>query len=206
MSDNEFNEIIDGTNEEEEIEEWITLTNHPDYEINKQYPHQIKKKSNNYIIKEHKTKQGYINCHLNLRNYPKHRIIAEQFIPNDDPEHLTDIDHINHIRDDNHISNLRWCSKSQNVRNKAAYNGRAVEYLDELPPESIKIELYKGIEFENYFYSKQTQKCYYDNGVKIRTLPYHFAPSGMRYVRALDIENKTRCIYIDAWLRSECIE
>ena len=141
------------------IHKWETLKVDNDYEICVTFPYNIRKKWNQRIVKEHENKQGYIRLALNQKGYSKARIVAEQWINNDDPEHKTDVDHINHNRSDNHISNLRWCSKSENVRNKAAYNGVTVEYLDELPPESIKIELYKGIEFEGYYYSKETKKC-----------------------------------------------
>ena len=174
-----------------------------DYEIFSDYPYQIRKKATKRIIKEH-LQQGYIFVHINLINTHKARIIATQFIreANDNEE----VDHINHDRSDNHIENLRWVSKRENVRNKRSYNKCEVKYLDELPPKSIKIQLYKGVEFEGYYYSEETGECYYDNGVKIRTLPYHTAPSGMIYVWAQDINNIRRCIYIQSWLKNECIK
>ena len=188
------------------IHKWETLKVDNDYEICVTYPYNIRKKWNQRIIKEWEENTGYIRCCLNSKKHSKHRLIAEQWIENDDPENKTDIDHINHNRSDNHISNLRWCLKSENQRNQSSYNGVVVEYLDELPPESIKIELYKGIEFEGYYYSKETKKCYYDNGVKIRTLPYQTSAYGMRFIHAQDINHVRRCIYIDSWLKSECLE
>ena len=81
-----------------------------------------------------------------------------------------------------------------------------MQYIDELPDDVIDIVFYKGIEFENYYYSPTTEKCYYDNGVNIRILPYHYAPSGMKYIRAIDILRKSRCIYIERWIRDEGIK
>ena len=212
MSQQTQNELHEEEEEEsplalasQQTDEWVELTNHPDYEINVNYPHQIRNSKTKRIIKE-RYEQGYIKVHLNLKSYAKHRIIAEQFIENDDPENKTEIDHINTIRDDNHIQNLRWCTSSSNARNKAGYNSIKAEYVDNLPSDAIKITFYKGIEFEGYYYSKSTQKCYYDNGVRYRTLLYHSAPSKMIYVRAIDVERKTRCIYIKAWLRDEGVE
>ena len=183
-----------------ELKSWESLKEHDDYEICITYPYQIRKKSTKRIIKESEDKQGYITCHLNLKTYKKHRLIAIQWIPN--PKNLPDIDHINHIRSDNHIKNLRWVSKSQNDRNKAAYNKINVEYIETLPDDAIAINKYKDYAFEHYYYSKSTDKCYYKNEVSIRTLPFHTAPSGLKFIRALDVDNNSKCIYINAWLRT----
>ena len=206
MSQQTQNELQQEEEEEEQTDEWVELNNHPDYEINVNYPHQIRNIKTKRINKESLQNNGYIHISLNNKPYLKHRIIAEQFIENDDPENKTEIDHINTIRDDNHIQNLRWCTSSSNARNKAGYNSIKAEYVDNLPSDAIKITFYKGIEFEGYYYSKSTQKCYYDNGVRYRILLFHSSPSKMIYVRAIDVERKTRCIYIKAWLRDECVE
>ena len=43
-----------------------------------------------------------------------HRIVAQCFVPNDDPENKTMVDHINGNRVDYRIENLRWATPSQN--------------------------------------------------------------------------------------------
>ena len=182
---------------------WETLRLNENYEICTEYPYNIRKKSTRRILKEHQDACGYWKVAIDQRPYSKHRIIAEQWLENDDPQNKTDVDHINKDRTDNHLSNLRWVTKSDNCRNKKSYNGVEIEYLDELPPQSVPIILYKGAEFENYFYSRETGECYFFNGVAYRTLPYHTAPSGMIYFWAQDITNTRRCIYIQAWLKSE---
>mgnify|MGYP002625104400 FL=1 len=45
-----------------------------------------------------------------------HRVIAEHFIPNPNPNEFTEIHHINHNRTDNRIENLCWISRSDNLR------------------------------------------------------------------------------------------
>lgn len=182
---------------------WVECCVDSEYEIFDQYPHQIRRKSNKRIIKEHGC-HGYIQCSLNRKNCYKHRLIAVQFIPN--PDNLPQVDHINHNRTDNRIENLRWVSSSGNSRNKSSYGKKSAEYLDQLPPDSVPIRLYKGVEFECYYYSKATQLCYYYNGVKYRILPYHTALSGMTFIRAEDVSHVYRSVYIQAWLREECIE
>lgn len=185
---------------------WQVCAVDNDYEIFNEYPYQIRKISNKRIISEHHVKNGYLQCKMNGKNYYKHRIIAIQWIENDSPETKTFIDHINHVRDDNHINNLRWTTQSENNKNQASYNNVKATYLKELPDNCIPIEIYRGIIFENYFFCKNNRKCYYDNGVFIRELITHKSHGVTEFINARDIDNKARTIYINTWLREECIE
>lgn len=184
---------------------WQTCAVDNDYEIFTEYPYQIRKISNKRIIKEWHEKNGYLQCKMNGKNYYKHRVIALQWIENDSPETKSCIDHINHIRDDNHINNLRWVTQSENNKNRSEYNNVKATYLNELPDNCIPIEIYRGIIFENYFYCKDTGKCYYDNGVFVRELMIHKSHGVADYINVRDINNKSRSIYIKTWLREECI-
>jgi hypothetical protein len=137
--------------EEEEVNEWVRLRLHPNYDIQNQYPFQIRKRSNQRIIALGRSNTGYLSVYINGHGAQHHRIIAEQFLAN--PDHLPQIDHINHVKDDNHLDNLRWVSGSDNQRNRTSYNHREVEYLDELPDGAEPIHEYRGRPIANGYYN-----------------------------------------------------
>ena len=45
-----------------------------------------------------------------------HRLVAEAFIPNDDPETKDTVDHIDGNKSNNEASNLRWLNRAENTR------------------------------------------------------------------------------------------
>ena len=58
---------------------------------------------------------GYLGITIKRKKFLVHRIVAQTFLSND--ENLPEIDHINRQKTDNNVSNLRWCTRSQNMRN-----------------------------------------------------------------------------------------
>lgn len=62
-----------------------------------------------------KRDDGYLLVGIGGKLYRVHRLVAETFIPN--PENKKEIDHINRNPQDNSVANLRWCSRSENLRN-----------------------------------------------------------------------------------------
>ena len=175
----------------EEQGEWLECVVDDDYLIWSEYPYPIKKKGNDRIIKEKANNEGYICCSLNCKTYKKHRIIGFQFIDNDDPEHKTQIDHINHNRADNRIENLRWVSASENMKNRAGLNGHTYTYLDELPETAEPLDAYDGYEFDGLWIDNVNQKLYLFNGVKYRELVSTRKRGNICY-NVWDIENKQR--------------
>ena len=201
MSNQTQNELYE-EEEEEQNDEWIRLSNHPDYEINVNYPHQIRKSKTKRIIKEFVNTNGYIRLTLNKKIFYKHRIIAEQFIENDDPENKTEVDHINRDKTDNHIENLRWCSHSDNNKNKASFKGVIVDYIDSVPNDTIEVNEFNGHEFEFYYYSQSEDTFYYYNGLKYRKLHVNINKiNNSAFVHMTDKNNFNCCVYINKFKR-----
>ena len=132
-----------------------------DYTICSVYPFTITRKSTGHIVSQYIDKEsGYVK--VNIKDTPKslHRLIGLQWIQVPDnlqayPISQLEIDHINKIRTDFHIENLRWVTRSENAKNKTAYNGATVDYIDHLSDDAIAVTHYNKHNLLN---------LYYDNG------------------------------------------
>ena len=64
--------------------------------------------------------RGYLQVKLSnenvCRNIFVHRLVAEAFVPNDDPEHKDTVDHIDGDKTNNRADNLQWLSNADNIR------------------------------------------------------------------------------------------
>lgn len=173
-----------------------------EYEIKTTYPYEIRNKRTGKILKESIKGCGYYCVCLNGVIYSKHRLIAKQFIPN--PNNYPCVDHINHQRNDNHISNLRWCSISDNNKNKSSHYGVNYifyDYADFDDDDIIVIDEYNGHEIEDYYYDMLSEKFLFDTGVNYRELHVNFNKDGCAYVYVKDVENKRVKICINKFKR-----
>ena len=177
---------------DETIGNWEECVVDSDYEIWDQYPYPIRRKGTDNVIRESiRDSCGYYVCSLNQKAYKKHRIIALQWLPNDEPETKRFIDHRNRIRADNRLENLRWVSAKENSLNKSASKGGVVyEFVDSIPDEAIVVLDYGDHEFEDLYYYNDC--FYFYNGLQYRKLHINFTKNGYATVCMKDIEGK-RC-------------
>ena len=179
----------------EPTNEWVTLNADCDYEICTTFPHQIRKRDDQRIIKETDNGNGYIRVKINGLPYYKHRLIADQFLPN--PDNLPQVDHINNIRSDNRIDNLRFVSASNNSKNRTSSKGIDYEYIndDDIPDDLIQVTDYGNHEFEDYYYSSSLDRFMFYNGVKTRLLHDNYNTYNDTFVCAIDKNNQRAHIY-----------
>ena len=131
-----------------------------------------------------------------------HRLLAYTFIPNDDPIHKIQIDHINYNRQDNRIENLRWVSCSSNLKNRTTFKGKKnYNFVDSLPIEAVEIRLFKGHNFEGLFY--YNEHFYLFNGYNYREI-IETETRGYKYFFVYYIEHKKVSFTMKQYLAEFC--
>ena len=77
----------------------------------------VKRITTGRVLKPLKHANGYLMVKLSKNSivYTKtvHRLVAEAFIPN--PEHKSEINHIDENKTNNNVSNLEWMTRTENI-------------------------------------------------------------------------------------------
>ena len=142
----------------EETGSWETLKFDNDYEIYSEYPYSVRRINSERINSEWIGIDKYTRIKINGQDYLKHRLIAIQFIDNDDQENKTQVDHVDRDRLNNNISNLRWVSPSENAKNRVKQKKQVFEYIEELPPDAIEISTIDGHELKDYYFDYENER------------------------------------------------
>ena len=173
-----------------------------DYEIEKEFPHRIRRIGIDMFISEWKNNSGYICVAIKQKQVLKHRLLALQFIENDSIETKTQVDHINRIKTDNRLQNLRWVTPSENSKNCNKYKTRKYEYLDEFPELTIEIAEYNGYHFDDYHYDLEYNRIIkQQNTGKIKVIKPYVDGNAMK-ICLYDITRKCRQFHYNKLIRS----
>ncbi|KAA6385523.1 MAG: hypothetical protein EZS28_018949, partial [Streblomastix strix] len=125
-------------------QQFVRLVVEPEFEITTTQPWRIRRIADGFEPTINQRTDEYMQVGLNGHMYQLHRLVALQFIPNDDPEHKTQVDHVSRIKTDNSIGNLRWVTVSQNNLNKGQIHRSIANYVyhDDIDEESIVVNEY----------------------------------------------------------------
>jgi hypothetical protein len=192
MSTNELSQLReiskDESNNQEELDYEI-LKDHPNYIIMKEYPHEVFNRKTGRQVTEslHSDTNGYRHLWIDGRYEYKHRLVANQWIHNDDPINKIHVDHINGIKYDNRIENLRYCTAKENNNNKHTMKRRLIIYKDELTDDVMQIHVYGDHQFDDLYYDQEYFWRY--NGMKYYRIEYYSNKTGAISIQATTVNN-----------------
>ena len=166
-----------------------------DYEIEVEEPHRIRRIGSDRFVSTSMS-HDYVQISLNGRTYRLHRILARHFIPN--PDNLPEIDHIDRNPLNNSIDNLKWSSRSDNLRNRTVTAHGRREYLHDPPNDITEIRTFNDIEYEDnkYFFCYENDKVvqrYNDHKWRFISESPH---NGYLRVNMKDINSRRHNIYV----------
>ena len=148
---------------------WEKLKLDSDYEISNEFTEKVKypirktlRNGSIKIISEFED-GGYIRIAINQRIYFKHKLIAHQWIENDEPETKIYIDHIDRNKLNNNLNNLRWVTASENNKNKNKVKKQPYEYINKLPENTFKVSNFEEIQLDRYYYDTENKQIYLED-------------------------------------------
>ena len=110
---------------------WRIAEPYFDYEVNENG--EVRNAKTKKLLSQCTTKKGYKRVGLFVNGKNKnvfvHRLVATAFIENNDPEHKTQVNHINENKGDNRYLNLEWVTPSENQRHGTGIARRTAKRL-----------------------------------------------------------------------------
>lgn len=111
---------------------WLPAPGCPGYEVSDAGA--VRNARTGALVAQHQGLGGYMRVTLaageggswkRKRNVRVHRLVAEAFVANPDPERCTQVNHINEDKADNRAENLEWVTPSQNINHGTGNARRA---------------------------------------------------------------------------------
>lgn len=95
---------------------WATVPKNNNYEISDEG--EVRNKNTGRILSGSVNNGGYRTVHINRNESPDfvHRLVAETFIQNPEPDIRKDVNHKDGDKMNNNVSNLEWVTRSKNVK------------------------------------------------------------------------------------------
>lgn len=101
------------------MELWKKVDEYPDYYVsNLGNVQKLLKTRHPLNIRPRVHSQGYLRVNLSKGKKKKdfyiHRLVADLFVENPDPDNLIQVNHLNEVKTDNRSENLEWCTHKYN--------------------------------------------------------------------------------------------
>ena len=144
---------VEQSNVDDEEQTFVPLVYDKRYEISTTEPWNFRRIGKSVSLKQYQSINGYKSVPIGHSNQKHvHRLVALQFIQNDNPEMNTVVHHIDGNKLNNSLSNLEWTTPSRNRRLAKPMIRQPDEYLEELPENVIEISEYTDQELDGYYY------------------------------------------------------
>jgi hypothetical protein len=171
-----------------EIVEWRIVAGFDRYEVSN--TGLVRNRETNRVLRPGRDRDGYLMVIFSNENQRSpqriHKLVATAFLGDSEGRVC---DHIDRNRTNNHVSNLRYCSQSENCKNRIGYDGIVYDRVPTLPEEAIEVNEYGTHRFENLYYHDGV--FYVFDGLAYRILTHLTkARSGLVFVYAFDTEHR----------------
>ena len=162
-------------------------------------PENIKILSQSYHEKGYKK----INIKYGNKVFTKrvHRLVAEAFIDNSEPNIFTEIDHKDMVKDNNHYTNLRWCTSKMNkeymykIKNGNDWEPQPIRTREEIEQRKIDIEIRKQERIDAMPYgSKEEMLKQTGKPIKVNDVVYCSIGDAARYISDCEPNRKYETI------------
>ena len=155
-ADNESNVAISADNDEQTF---VPLVYDQRYEISTTEPWNFRRIGKSNCLKNKMNTFGYKMVGIgHSNNQFVHRLVALQFIPNDNPEVNKVVHHIDGNKLNNSLDNLEWTTQSRNRKLAKSKPKQLDEYLEELPENVFEINEYTDRELDGIYYDVDQER------------------------------------------------
>jgi hypothetical protein len=144
----------------------------------------FKRNKNGIIMKPSVNKTNYLYLELKYNTKRKkfyiHRLVAESFIKNSNPDKYNQVNHIDENKQNNYFENLEWCNAQYNAQYNAEYS-LSKQYKILFPDDHIEMI---------FNLKKFCRKFLLDDGAMFKTLigNYH---KGYKILKIIDKKENT---------------
>ena len=134
-------------------QEFIPLKYNDKYEISTTEPWNFRRIGKTECLKQEKSNSGYMRVSIGHSNKESvHRLVALQYIENNDPDNNKVVHHKDDNKLNNSINNLEWTTNSNNLKLAKRGKRQSNEYLDILPSNVYEITSYTEHDLDGYYF------------------------------------------------------